>query len=70
VRHGARCSADGDAWDQFDLHGTSTHSCNRCLYKCPQAAFRCADLVDTHRQRSKLEVEYERLDAGVSDDNR
>ena len=40
------------------------------LYKYPQRAYPYADLVETNRRRSRLELEYELLDTGVFADNR
>ena len=49
----------------FYLDSTPTHSYMKYLYKYPQAAFPYADLVDTNRGRTRLEMEYELLDTGV-----
>ena len=49
----------------FYLDSTPTHSYMKYLYKYPQAAFPYADLVETNRQRSRNEMEYELLDTGV-----
>ena len=54
----------------FYLDSTPTHSYMKYLYKYPQAAFPYADLVDTSRQRSRTEFEYELLDTGVFNDSR
>ena len=40
------------------------------LYKYPQREFPYRDLVETNRQRSRDELEYELLDTGVFDDDR
>jgi hypothetical protein len=40
------------------------------LYKYPQAEFPYADLVNTNRNRSKFEKEYELLDTAVFNDNK
>jgi hypothetical protein len=40
------------------------------LHRYPQAAFPCADLVETNRRRTREEMEYELLDAGVFTENR
>ena len=39
----------------------------RGLYKYPQAAYPYLDLLTTNRPRSRHELEYELLDAGVSE---
>ena len=49
----------------FYLDSTPTHSYMQMLYKYPQAAFPYADLVETNRQRSRQEPEYELLDTGI-----
>ena len=49
----------------FYLDSTPTHSYMKYLYKYPQAAFPYADLVETNRNRSKQELEYELLDTGI-----
>jgi hypothetical protein len=54
----------------FYLDSTPTHSYMKYLYKYPQQTFPYADLVNTNRQRSRHEFEYELLDTGVFDDNR
>ena len=54
----------------FYLDSTPTHSYMKYLYKYPQAAFPYGDLVETNRQRSREEFEYELLETGVFDDNR
>jgi hypothetical protein len=54
----------------FYLDSTPTHSYMKFLYKYPQAAFPYADLVNTNRGRSKLDLEYELLDTGVFNDDR
>ena len=54
----------------FYLDSTPTHSYMKYLYKYPQSAFPYADLVDTNKKRSRLELEYELLDTGVFDDDR
>ncbi len=54
----------------FYLDSTPTHSYMKYLYKYPQQAFPYADLVQTNRQRSREEFEYELLDTGVFDDDR
>src|SRR5512139_488225 len=54
----------------FYLDSTPTHSYMKYLYKYPQRAYPYADLVETNRRRSKLELEYELLDTGVFADDR
>src|SRR5512136_56909 len=54
----------------FYLDATPTHSYMKYLYKYPQRAYPYADLVETNRRRSKLELEYELLDTGVFADSR
>ncbi len=49
----------------FYLDSTPTHSYMKYLYKYPQAAYPYADLVQTNRQRTRDEMEYELLDTGV-----
>ncbi len=54
----------------FYLDSTPTHSYMKYLYKYPQAAFPYADLLDTSRQRSRQEFEYELVDTGVFNEDR
>ena len=54
----------------FYLDSTPTHSYLKWLYKYPQGAFPYEDLVETNRQRSKQEPEYELLDTGVFAEDR
>jgi len=54
----------------FYLDSTPTHSYMKYLYKYPQAAYPYADLVETNRQRSRNEMEYELLDTGIFNDDR
>ena len=54
----------------FYLDNTPTHSYMKYLYKYPQRAFPYDDLVQTNRQRSRLDPEYELLDTGIFNDNR
>lgn len=49
----------------YYLDSTPTHSYMKHLYKYPQAEFPYADLVNTNRNRSKFEKEYELLDTGI-----
>jgi hypothetical protein len=54
----------------FYLDSTPTHSYMKYLYKYPQAAFPYDDLVQTNRQRSRDELEYELIDTGIFDSDR
>ncbi|SAK85920.1 Mannosyl oligosaccharide glucosidase [Caballeronia calidae] len=54
----------------FYLDSTPTHSYMKYLYKYPQREFPYRDLVETNRQRSREQMEYELLDTGVFDDDR
>ncbi|MEO6722961.1 MAG: glucosidase [Ferruginibacter sp.] len=54
----------------YYLDNTPSHNYMKHLYKYPQAAFPYADLVDTNRNRSKFEKEYELLDTGVFNDSK
>ncbi|MDK3157872.1 hypothetical protein QPK87_15005 [Kamptonema cortianum] len=54
----------------YYLDATPTHSYLKMLYKYPQAAFPYAQLVETNRQRTKEDLEYELIDTGVFDGNR
>ncbi|MCE9533178.1 MAG: glucosidase [Planctomycetes bacterium] len=54
----------------FYLDSTPTHSYMKYLYKYPQAEFPYGKLVQTSRNRSRNEFEYELLDTGVFDQNR
>jgi hypothetical protein len=54
----------------FYLDSTPTHSYMKYLYKYPQAAYPYADLVETNRQRTRDDFEYELLDTGVFHDDR
>jgi hypothetical protein len=54
----------------YYLDSTPTHSYMKYLYKYPQAAYPYADLVDTNRQRSRHELEYELIDTGALDEDR
>ncbi len=49
----------------YYLDNTPTHSYMKHLYKYPQAEYPYADLVQTNRNRSKFEKEYELLDTGL-----
>jgi hypothetical protein len=54
----------------YYLDSTPTHSYMKYLYKYPQTAYPYADLIETNRQRSRTEMEYELLDTGAFDENR
>ena len=54
----------------FYLDSTPTHSYMKMLYKYPQKAYPYDDLVNTNKNRSRSEAEYELLDTGVFDQNR
>jgi hypothetical protein len=54
----------------FYLDSTPTHSYMKYLYKYPQREFPYFQLVETNRNRSRYDFEYELLDTGVFDDDR
>jgi len=54
----------------FYLDSTPTHSYMKYLYKYPHAAYPYGDLVNTNRQRTRNDMEYELLDTGVFNDDR
>ena len=54
----------------FYLDSTPTHSYMKYLYKYPQAAYPYRDLLETTRQRTRSDPEYELLDTGIFDDHR
>ena len=54
----------------FYLDSTPTHSYMKYLYKYPQSQFPYLSLVETNRDRSREEVEYELLDTGAFDEDR
>ena len=54
----------------FYLDSTPTHSYMKYLYKYPQREYPYRNLVETNRQRSKEDFEYELLDTGVFDEDR
>lgn len=54
----------------FYLDSTPTYSYLKWLYKYPQRAYPYDDLVQTNRNRSRTEPEYELLDTGVFADDR
>jgi len=54
----------------FYLDSTPTHSYAKALYKYPQAAFPYARLLAENARRSRLQSEFELIDAGVFDEGR
>src|SRR6516165_6601214 len=54
----------------FYIDSTPTHSYMKYLYKYPQGEYPYNDLVQTNRNRSRDEFEYELLDTGIFDDDR
>ena len=54
----------------YYLDSTPTHSYMKYLYKYPQRAYPYDQLVQTNRQRTRDEAEYELIDTGVFDDDR
>ena len=54
----------------YYLESTPTHSYMKYLYKYPQRAFPYDQLVQTNRQRTREEMEYELIDSGIFDDDR
>jgi hypothetical protein len=54
----------------FYLDSTPTHSYMKYLYKYPHGAYPYSDLVETNRQRSREDLEYELLDTGALDHDR
>jgi hypothetical protein len=54
----------------FYLDSTPTHSYMKYLYKYPQREFPYFQLVETNRNRSRYDFEYELLDTGIFDDDR
>jgi Mannosylglycerate hydrolase MGH1-like glycoside hydrolase domain len=54
----------------FYLDSTPTHSYMKYLYKYPQNAYPYTNLLETNRQRSRTDMEYELLDTGVFNENR
>jgi Mannosylglycerate hydrolase MGH1-like glycoside hydrolase domain len=54
----------------YYLDNTPSHSYMKHLYKYPQAEYPYADLVNTNRNRSKFEEEYEILETGVFDEGK
>ena len=54
----------------FYLDSTPTHSYMKYLYKYPQKEFPYLDLINTNRQRSRTDPEYELLDTGIFNGDR
>jgi hypothetical protein len=54
----------------YYLDSTPTHSYLKYLYKYPQAAYPYDQLVQTNRDRSRHEFEYELINTGVFDQDR
>src|SRR3989449_107691 len=54
----------------FFLDNTPTHAYMKALYKYPQRAFPYTDLVDTNRNRSRQQPEYELIDTGIFAEDR
>jgi hypothetical protein len=54
----------------FYLDSTPTHSYMKYLYKYPQREYPYEQVVDTNRQRTRNEQEYELLDTGIFDEDR
>jgi hypothetical protein len=54
----------------YYLDNLPTHAYMKHLYKYPQVAYPYADLVETNRNRSRDELEYELLDTALFADNR
>ena len=54
----------------YYLDNTPSHAYMKHLYKYPQAAYPYGDLLNTNKNRSKDEPEYELLDTGVFDNDK
>ena len=54
----------------FYVDSTPTHSYMKYLYKYPQREYPYRDLIETNRDRSRNEFEYELLDTGIFDHDR
>jgi hypothetical protein len=54
----------------FYLDSTPTHSYMKYLYKYPQAEYPYSHLVETNKQRNRVDMEYELLDTGVFNEDR
>jgi hypothetical protein len=53
----------------YYLDSTPTHSYMKMLYKYPQTEFPYESLIETNRNRSKNEGEFELIDTGIFDDD-
>jgi hypothetical protein len=54
----------------FYLDSTPTHSYMKYLYKYPQAAYPYDDLVETNKERTRFEQEYELIDTKIFDEDK
>ncbi len=54
----------------YYLDSTPTHSYMKMLYKYPQTEFPYSQLVETNRNRNKLQTEFELIDSGIFDENK
>src|SRR6516165_10396821 len=54
----------------FYIDSTPTHSYMKYLYKYPQGEYPYNELVQTNRNRSREEFEYELLDTGIFDEDK
>jgi hypothetical protein len=54
----------------YYLDSTPTHSYMKYLYKYPQGVYPYQQLVDTNRQRTRDDLEFELLDTGIFDEDR
>jgi hypothetical protein len=54
----------------FYLDSTPTHSYMKYLYKYPQAEYPYQQLVETNRQRTRDDLEFELLDTGIFGEDR
>ncbi len=54
----------------FYLDSTPTHSYMKYLYKYPQTEYPYKQLVETNRQRTREEQEFELIDTGIFDEDR
>ena len=54
----------------YYLDNTPSHSYMKHLYKYPQSAYPYTDLLQTNRNRSRRDPEYEILDTGIFNDRR
>src|SRR5215469_9193922 len=54
----------------FYLDSTPTHSYMKYLYKYPQGAYPYLDLINTSRERGRLDPEYELIDTGIFNEDR